>query len=48
LRVWLHLKPGAFKRLPTERLQRYADVFDISVRELQTLPATHRSRSHDD
>ncbi|MEE4112077.1 MAG: hypothetical protein V2I40_04635 [Desulfobacteraceae bacterium] len=45
LKVWLHLKPGPFSRLAPTALQRYADVFDISVRELKTVPETHASRS---
>ncbi len=45
LKVWLHLKPGPFNRLATDTLQRYADVFDISVRELKTVPENHVSGS---
>jgi hypothetical protein len=43
LKVWLHLKPGPFSRLLPAALQRYADVFDISVRELKVVPDTHAS-----
>ena len=45
LKVWLHLKPGPFSRLAPAALQRYADVFDISVRELKMVPETHVSGS---
>ena len=45
LKVWLHLKPGPFRRLSPAGLQRYAEVFDISVRELKTVPETHVSGS---
>jgi hypothetical protein len=45
LKVWLHLKPGPFSRLAPEALQRYAEVFDISVQELKTVPETHVSGS---
>ncbi len=30
-----HLRPSVFKRLPDKKLQRYADVFDISLDELK-------------
>ena len=45
LKVWLHLKPGPFSRLSPAGLQRYADVFDISVRELKAVPESHVSGS---
>ncbi len=45
LKVWLHLKPGPFGRLAPAALQRYADVFEISVRELKTVPDTHTSKT---
>ncbi|MFO7714315.1 hypothetical protein [Desulfosarcina sp.] len=41
LKVWLHLKTGPFSRLAPAWLQRYADVFDISVQELKTVPEIH-------
>jgi hypothetical protein len=41
LRVWLHLKPGPFKRLVPGMLKRYADVFGMSIRELKAVPAVH-------
>ncbi len=41
IKVWLHLKPGAFRRLPTTTLGRYADVFDISVEALKSVPEAH-------
>ncbi len=37
-RVWLHLRPGGFKRLTPQMLKRYADIFDIDVATLQTVP----------
>lgn len=33
-RVWLHLHPWFYKKLPTRILQRYANVFMISLEEL--------------
>lgn len=45
LKVWMHLKPGPFRRLRIDLLQRYAEVFDMSVTELKTVPETHRSGS---
>jgi len=33
-RVWLHLRPAFFARLPQEKLLRYAKIFEISVEEL--------------
>lgn len=38
LRVRRHLKPRPFSRLKPAILKRYADVFDISVALLTTLP----------
>ncbi|HMK03263.1 MAG TPA: hypothetical protein VK489_03690 [Ferruginibacter sp.] len=32
-----HLKPSVFKKLPDKKLQRYADVFNVSVEELKTM-----------
>lgn len=40
-KVWMHLKPGPFGRLTPGALQRYADVFAITVTELTTVPAAH-------
>ena len=34
-----HLKPGIFKKLTEKKLQRYAEVFDITVEELKTMNA---------
>ena len=39
-RVKRHLKPGPFGKLPSELLSRYADLFEISVSQLKTAPAT--------
>ena len=33
-----HMKPKILKALPLEKLQKYADVFEISVEELISLP----------
>ena len=43
IKVWLHLKPGPFGRLRPEVLSRYAEVLDISVEDLKTVPETHVS-----
>ena len=32
-----HLKPAVFKNLPVKKLQRYADVFNVTVEELKTM-----------
>ncbi|MBT8350322.1 MAG: helix-turn-helix transcriptional regulator [Deltaproteobacteria bacterium] len=37
-RVKRHLKPGVFKRLDQAVLERYSDVFGITVKELQQFP----------
>jgi hypothetical protein len=37
-RVQRHLKLSAFKKLKPEILQRYADLFDVPVNDLSTLP----------
>lgn len=37
-RVWLHLKPSVFAKLSSSTLKRYADIFSISVDELQRIP----------
>ena len=33
-----HLKPQVFKKLSREKLQKYADVFEIEIEALVTLP----------
>ncbi len=37
-RVRRHMKPHIFQKLPDKILQKYAEVFGISIRELQQLP----------
>ena len=37
-RVWLHLRPKGFGRLSPEMQKRYADIFDIDVTALKTVP----------
>jgi hypothetical protein len=32
-----HLKPAAFKKLSEQKLQKYADAFNVSVEELKTM-----------
>lgn len=32
-----HLKPSAFKNLPQQKLQKYADAFNVSVEDLKTM-----------
>ena len=32
-----HLKPAVFKKLPVEKLKKYAEAFNISVEELKTM-----------
>ena len=32
-----HLKPAAFNKLSQQRLQQYADAFNVSVEELKTM-----------
>ena len=32
-----HLKPAAFKNLSQQKLQKYADAFNVSVEELKTM-----------
>ena len=34
-----HMKPSVFKKLPDEKLKRYAEVFEISVEQLKTMNA---------
>jgi hypothetical protein len=36
-RVWWHFRPSAFNKLSPSVLQRYADVFQITVDELKTV-----------
>lgn len=36
-RVKYHFKPSVFKKLSVKTLQKYADVFDISVEELKKI-----------
>ena len=36
-RVKRHFKPSIFKKLKTNTLQKYAEVFEISVDELKTV-----------
>ncbi len=40
LRVWRHLKPAGFKRLKPDQLKRYAEIFNISVADLENVPET--------
>lgn len=44
-KVWLHLKPGPFKRLTPDLLDRYAEAFGMTVQELTSVPDNHVSRS---
>jgi hypothetical protein len=47
-RVRRHLKPSGFKALTSDLLQRYADVFGISLQELTQAPlVTNNKRQHD-
>ncbi|MDB5130121.1 hypothetical protein [Mucilaginibacter sp.] len=32
-----HLKPDVFKKLPNNKLQKYADAFNITVEDLKTM-----------
>lgn len=32
-----HLKPSSFKKLPEQKLKKYAEAFNISVEELKTM-----------
>lgn len=43
-RVKRHLKPDVFKRLKSDRLKQYAEVFGITVEQLLKVPSdpTHR------
>ncbi len=38
-RVKRHFKPSVFKKLPQKTLEKYAEVFDISVEDLQNIKA---------
>jgi hypothetical protein len=38
-RVKRHLKPSVFNRLKPEILQRYADLFGMTLAELRQIPA---------
>lgn len=37
-RIKRHFKPRHFARLSEQRLQQYADIFDISLAHLKTIP----------
>lgn len=37
-RVKRHFKPSVFKKLSSKTLQKYADVFEISIDELKHIP----------
>lgn len=37
-RVKRHFKPSVFRRLKQKTLQKYADIFDISIEELKHIP----------
>ena len=37
-RVWQHLRPSGFGRLTADILRRYAEVFEVSLEELQRVP----------
>jgi hypothetical protein len=32
-----HLKPSVFKKLPDSKLQKYADLFEVTIDELKTI-----------
>jgi hypothetical protein len=36
-RVKRHFKPGVFKKLSQNQLQKYADVFDVSIEQLKDI-----------
>ena len=38
-RVKRHFKPSVFKKIPRKTLEKYAEVFDISVEDLQNIKA---------
>ncbi len=44
-RVKRHLKPSVFSKLPIRILQRYADIFSLSIAELQNIPPTFSAES---
>ncbi len=47
-RVKRHLKSKIFKRLAPEILQRYADIFGVSVEQLHQVPDIHSLKQDDD
>ena len=38
LRVWWHLRPGAFARLTPEMLKPYADLFELDLAAITSVP----------
>ncbi len=38
-RIKKHLKPSVFQKLKTKTLQKYADVFSISIEDLKQIPS---------
>lgn len=46
-RVKRHLKPAVFGRLDHSMLERYAAVFDISVKDLLTVPKSFKTARKD-
>ena len=44
-RVWRHLRPAGFNRMSGKMLQRYADLFEIDVARLKTIPDACPSRT---
>jgi hypothetical protein len=34
-----HLKPSGFDKLSESRLQKYADLFEVSIQDLKTMKA---------
>ncbi|MBW6461199.1 MAG: helix-turn-helix domain-containing protein [Bacteroidales bacterium] len=43
-KVKKHLKPGRFARLKEDILQRYADIFEISLSELKNFEETLKNK----
>ncbi len=39
LRVWWHLRPGPFARVPASVLERYAQAMKVAAGELRALPS---------
>lgn len=37
-RVKKHFKPKVFKKLSQKKLEKYADVFDVTIEQLQNIP----------